>query len=185
MNLDNLLWKALRWWITSNYVIHLPTLYARYKNWAYSDILTELQNTNVSDWDSEIITLFLKCYIHIYNEEDPVIKDLLVLAFLKMNSIHFSWLWIFHIDFPVKDIIPVFLQNAIIEDWHNCISITEWNFSFLFENVERFKKDFSIENTTRDNLGLFILSCFELYDMKEENYPLFKWLFNIHFKPHH
>jgi len=127
----------------------------------------------------------LKSFIHVYGEDESIIKDILFIIFSKMEHIEFIGLWRFKLELSRDEVSKILLWKQEITNWKERIVIEKWDFRFVFENVERLRNDYKIENSTRDFICLFLLSCFELYELKSEYYPLHKWLFNLHFKSHH
>jgi|GEM_PF-7101780 len=134
--------------------------------------------------DEPLLILLIKSIVHEKSEEEKVLKDLLFLVVVKTKSIHFSGLGKFHITLENSQIQKILENGEEIPNWNTHIKIESGDFRFIFENVERLKKEYTLLHPTRDHFCLFFLSCLELYNLDSEYYPLYKWLFNLHFKTH-
>ncbi len=189
MNLDDILWEALRWWIASNSVVDIARIHRLYEDKQYMAIIEFCNTINIDVWSEELWVFFLKSFIHLYWEQHDIMKDLILIVLIGFQKIEFSGLWVFQLDIHLESwqtIIKYWAQIPIEDpSWKDAIVIISWDFKYIFENVERLKRTFHIENVERDSICLFILSCFELYDLRSPAYPLFKWLFNLHFKSLH
>lgn len=158
-----------------------------YENAEYMSIFESLKNVYIDTWTPEIATLFLKSYIHLFGENSEDLKDLMFLACTRFSAMEFSGLWVFHLEIPPADLLSILVDWKKWDEnsWKQYIKVDSWDFRYIIENTEKLKKAYAIENMTRDSLCLFVLSCFELYDLKSTAYPLYKWLFNLHFKSSH
>jgi len=150
----------------------------------YETVIGQICLIPQESWTEEIAILFLKSYIHLYCEEDPIIRDLLFFALTKTSVISFRWLGKFRIDFSPSEALSIVGEKKVYPDWLDRIIRIEGDFQYVIKNAGELERNFVIQNRTRDQICLFFLSCLELYEMEWEYYPLYKWLTNLHFKSH-
>lgn len=160
---------------------YLKSLYDEKK---YLEVINLIGGINLESLDEGKIILLIKSIIHTYSEEEEITKDLLFLALTKTKHIHFHGLGTFHILLNASQIEHVINDKEKIWNWNTLIQIEAGDFRYIRENVERLQRKYIISNPTRDNICLFFLSCLELYNLDSDYYPLYKWLFNLHFKIH-
>ena len=181
MNLENILWETLRWWASSNHLDSIA-LHILYSEGNYKWVLDIIIASQLKEWSLDIVNLLIKSYIHIYGENDLVIRDLLFIAVSKMKSVQFFWWPEFHLKITDNEIIQILLNKNGDKNWKNYLELDAIDRDFIFRYVAKFELKYEYQNFIRDSICFMLLTCFELYELKSDNYPLYKWLFNLHFK---
>jgi hypothetical protein len=130
--------------------------------------------------DPEAIILLLKSIIHVYGEDDPLVKEYLFLVLVTIPALEFRSSFTLTLDIPhtYKEVRSLAQRETGVME----IIASTAPIDHLIERLHRHTRTLSYIPSNQELFLVFIFYCLELYDIEHREYPMIKWLLHHLYK---